>query len=488
MTGKACIDLTQDSPGSSTENPSDSEDENLKRAIALSLQTMPEVKPLQHQELTPQPMAGIPGLNRRQQEEERLARLKRKREASPPSKISPPPTRRPSKPSPSRATVSEPVPKPKPSTIASGHKSNGLSGTEGLSYPDGAVLKTWAFGFPRDRDLKIEELLQRSTLQAAVFSSFIWNMEWLFRKLDTSRTKFVLVMQAKDASTREQYMRETSSMANLRLCFPSMEGQVNCMHSKLMLLFHPSHLRIVVPTANLVPFDWGEQGGFMENMVFAIDLPLQEKSTTKSTTAFKDELLFFLQAQGIPQDVMDKLELFDFSNTGKYAFVHTIGGANHEPALTRTGVCGLARAINTLGLQTTDLVQLDYITSSVGSLKKDFLRFIYMASQGDDGLAEHRSRYAKGASKTKAASNRGAEPDSAWEENFRCYFPSEDTVKASKSGPQGAGTVCFQEDWWRNPSFPREIMRDCVSSRKGMLMHNKVRLLPPGLTHLVLTS
>lgn len=37
------------------------------------------------------------------------------------------------------------------------------------------------------------------------------------------------------------------------------------MHSKLMLLSHPTHLRIVVPSANLVPYDWGETG-IMENV------------------------------------------------------------------------------------------------------------------------------------------------------------------------------------------------------------------------------
>jgi hypothetical protein len=48
-----------------------------------------------------------------------------------------------------------------------------------------------------------------------------------------------------------------------------MDGQVNCMHSKLMLLFHPGYLRIAVPTANLMPFDWGETGGIMENVVLS---------------------------------------------------------------------------------------------------------------------------------------------------------------------------------------------------------------------------
>jgi hypothetical protein len=37
------------------------------------------------------------------------------------------------------------------------------------------------------------------------------------------------------------------------------------MHSKLQLLKYPGYLRVVVPTANLVPYDWGETG-VMENV------------------------------------------------------------------------------------------------------------------------------------------------------------------------------------------------------------------------------
>lgn len=55
-------------------------------------------------------------------------------------------------------------------------------------------------------------------------------------------------------------------MSRIRLCFPPMDGEVNCMHSKLMLLFHANHLRIVIPSANLDPYDWGEEGGVMENV------------------------------------------------------------------------------------------------------------------------------------------------------------------------------------------------------------------------------
>lgn len=44
-----------------------------------------------------------------------------------------------------------------------------------------------------------------------------------------------------------------------------MEHGASCMHSKLQLLKYPRYLRIVVPSGNLVPYDWGETG-VMENV------------------------------------------------------------------------------------------------------------------------------------------------------------------------------------------------------------------------------
>lgn len=37
------------------------------------------------------------------------------------------------------------------------------------------------------------------------------------------------------------------------------------MHSKLQLLKYPNYLRLVIPTGNLVPYDWGETS-VMENV------------------------------------------------------------------------------------------------------------------------------------------------------------------------------------------------------------------------------
>ena len=470
LRGQDLIDLTQDSP---PPRLIDSEDEDLKTAIALSLQESDALTDNSIQSSTSSQGYGIPGINRRQQEEERLARLKRKRNED----VSPSVWRH------LRGSSSERVTSERVHTTSTAQASP-IQGPDvkidgrgtSLPYEDGSTLKTWAYGFLRQQDVKIEEVLEKNTLQSAVFSSFQWDMEWLFQKLDTKRTKFVLVMQAKEQGVKEQYRREIALMPNLRLCFPPMEGLVNCMHSKLMLLFHPTHMRIAVPTANLVPYDWGEQGGFMENSVWLIDLPLLEKESAGLATDFKIELETFLKAQNMQQDVLEKMQLFDFSKTEKYAFIHSVGGSHFEPDLHHTGICGLARAVNMLHLNSKNPVQIDYITSSVGSLNGEFLQSMYAAAKGHDGLKVQRVQRGKSIASQDMQVDQNRDD---WRKNFRCYFPSEGAIKESKAGPNGAGTLCFQEKWWKSPTFPQEIMRECCSVRPGMLMHNKIMYVRP---------
>lgn len=98
---------------------------------------------------------------------------------------------------------------------------------------------------------------------------------------------------------------------------------------------------------------------------------------------------------------------------------------------------------------------------------------------GDDGLTEFvlrtaKSFPAKNPSNPKALIQKNAGEE--WKDRFNVYFPSEDTVKQSKGGPLSAGTICFRSKWYEGPKFPRRVLRDCVSRREGLLMHNKVNL------------
>jgi hypothetical protein len=344
------------------------------------------------------------------------------------------------------------------------------------------VKKTWAFGHPRQDDIKIEEVFDRSELVLAVLSSFQWDMDWLMPKLDAPRTKLVFVMQAKEAAMRQKYLRDTSTMPSLRLCFPPMDGQVQCMHSKLMLLSYPTFLRIVVPTANLVPYDWGE-GGIMENTVFLVDLPrlpTGQRASADAMTFFGTELAYFCAAMGLQDDIAQSLFDFDFSATNDMAFVHTIGGTHtDEDAWRRTGYCGLGRAVQRLGLDTRDALDVDFIASSIGAITFDFLAMLYLAAQGDDGTTELGWRTkakttGKAANPPRAGTGR-ADLIAAIDARFRLYFPSRATVLSSRGGAGAGGPICFQPRWYASESFPRNVLRDCTSTRAGLLMHNKVR-------------
>lgn len=451
-------------------------DETTTDEDTLPNQTKPTVKS------PPNPVHSMLGLDRKAMERERLAR-KRKASISPPPqhKIAKAETFAPSIPTTiSKSSQTEP-------TVArtlENKASSIASSPPDLEFRSGAIKKTWAFGHSRNGfEIKLEEVLQRQDLTLAIFSSFQWDVEWLLRKLDTHRTQIMFVMQAKEDSTRRQYERETADMPNLRLCFPPMEGQVNCMHSKLMLLSHATYLRIVVPTANLVPYDWGETG-VMENSLFLIDLPRlpDGKSTpTEDMTAFGQDLVYFLKAMGLDSKIIESIYNFDFSVTSEFAFVHTIGGAHTGEAWRRTGYCGLGRAVRQLNLQTLQELKIDFVASSIGSLNFGFMSALYLAAQGDEGLTElkwrnaiqNKSKVGKNA-REKALGEEG-ELTEKIQKNCRIYFPSHETVATSAGGINCGGTICFQSKWFLGPEFPRELMRDCKSVRRGLLMHNKVR-------------
>ncbi|KAI9746599.1 MAG: hypothetical protein M1818_000312 [Claussenomyces sp. TS43310] len=369
--------------------------------------------------------------------------------------------------------------------------------TSGVKFPDGVVKKTWAYGYPRVDDIKIEEVLQKTDLELAVLSAFQWDEEWILSKVDMSRTKVICVVQAETEGQKAEMRANVPP--NIRFCFPSMAGQINCMHSKLMILSHPDYLRVVVPSANLVPYDWGEGGGIMENMVFIIDLPRLapgHKAVAQELTPFARELHYYLQAQEMDPRVVNSLLAFDFSRTAPFAFVHSIGGSHVGDSWKRTGYCGLGSAIKELGLATQEPVELDVVSASIGNLREDFIRSMYLAAKGDNGLTEYNWRNNKtpgnksALSSTNSSATRPqlAGQQEVWQEaqqRVRIYFPSRETVVKSKGGIKAAGTICFQPQWYAAASFPRSLMRDCESVRKGMLMHNKLLFARPQQSYAV---
>lgn len=170
-------------------------------------------------------------------------------------------------------------------------------------------------------------------------------------------------------------------------------------------------------------------------MVFLIDLPRiqdAEKRETNVLTPFGEDLSYFLTAQGVDDKMIQSLRNYDFAETSRYAFVHTIAGSHPDAdAWQRTGYCGLGRAIKALGLATDEEVELDYVCSSIGAVKQDLLTALYNACKGDSGLREYDARQPKPKSNKSVPA---APSETAGFPRVRVYFPSRDTVRRSRGG------------------------------------------------------
>ncbi|KAL3425773.1 tyrosyl-dna phosphodiesterase domain-containing protein [Phlyctema vagabunda] len=204
-----------------------------------------------------------------------------------------------------------------------------------------------------------------------------------------------------------------------------------------------------------------------------IDLPRLpvEQVQHNQLTPFAVELLFFLEALGIEADTINSLKKFDFRQTADLAFVHSIGGAHAD--WKREGFCGLGTSVRALGLNSERAPKVDFVAASLGNLSDSFLKSMYLATMGHTQDAQKNHTWlddqANGDPPSKVVIS-----DTDVKNNCRIYFPTEQTVEASKGGKASGGTICFQRKWYENAGFPRSLMVDMKSTRKGMLSHSKM--------------
>jgi hypothetical protein len=239
------VDLTNDSDNDSdieevfpksksvvtSETEDDHEHEQLQRALAMSMEpsneppTLGNAQPINHANI-PHDVAVVPAgsllsMNRKQMEEERIARIaKRKADDALPTAPSQASRKLPrNEPLPARPSVAvrnpfQSAPQASAARVrshtevcrqfASNASNINIQPTSRsvAQWPLGAVKKTHITGFPRSgNEITIEEVIQRDDLELGVFSSFLWDMPWLYSKFNHSSTRILFVMQANDEET-----------------------------------------------------------------------------------------------------------------------------------------------------------------------------------------------------------------------------------------------------------------------------------------------
>jgi hypothetical protein len=325
-----------------------------------------------------------------------------------------------------------------------------------LPFSKGIVKKTWASGYPRLDDIKIEEILQKQELESVIMCAWQWDIAWLQTKFDWDTVQCLFIMQdsfLEPGTTRKSGLNEIVS--------PSKTN--NNMHSKFMVLFYKSSLRLAITSANMVPYDWGEQGGVMENVVFLIDLPMisnEMRTNQECWTNFAEDFYKYCKLLNVTPSFLQKLKGYDWTATKDKIFICSSGARVQNEDLQQMGLTGLGAKIKKAGLAYDGELQIDYVTSSVGHLNDSFLVSLYQACQGDSGLVDISKRMLS----TNVEKIR---------KNIRIYFPSHHTVRESRGTIASGGTLYFPKAAWYADKFPKDIVYDCKSERKGCLMHNK---------------
>ncbi|KAH7108394.1 phospholipase D/nuclease [Auriculariales sp. MPI-PUGE-AT-0066] len=316
-----------------------------------------------------------------------------------------------------------------------------------------------------------------SELTCAIVSSFGNDIAWLMTLLPDT-IPVILVNHPVTAEGND--MRFMAR--NWVLVSPSMNQNRGAMHIKLVLLLYKSgRLRLAIPTANMVPYDWRD----IENAVFVQDLPKLAEPISFNKLSKDDDFASLLtntlktlnvnaaltahQKADFPeiplQSVTELRMCWDWSKVTVRLVPSLAGRYEGWQSVRRVGHTGLHKALRDLGADTPagKKLVLECQGSSIGRYTTQWMNEFYCSARGES--SDKFTWIGK-----KAAREKLPYPP------IKVLFPSLKTVSNSALGLQGGGTMFCDKATWENPKFPRDSFYDSNSKRGRVLMHTKMIL------------
>ncbi|KAG8681646.1 hypothetical protein FRC08_015504, partial [Ceratobasidium sp. 394] len=321
-----------------------------------------------------------------------------------------------------------------------------------------------------------------NTLSFAIVSSYSLDLPWLY-SLFSPDVPIVLVAQPGQDGKAEVH----HALPGWVRASPALPYGRGCMHVKVSWLFYKSgRLRVVIPTANFVPYDWRD----IENSVWLQDVPLRTDSTPASSTSqgttktegFGERLEYVLKslnvaaalqahlmdqrAEGevrLPLRSIDELHTrWDWTRVTAHLVPSVAGKHTGWPAVIRLGHVALMKAVRDMGAA-SDTVRIECQGSSIGTYSTAWTNEFMSSARGispEQWLDTPKARRSK-----------APHPPT-----MRIVFPSLSTVDASVLGRHGGGTIFCQRRQWDASTFPKELFVDSNSKRGKVLMHSKMIL------------
>ncbi|KAG0286674.1 hypothetical protein BGZ96_009266 [Linnemannia gamsii] len=305
----------------------------------------------------------------------------------------------------------------------------------------GTVLGKW--------DVRFEDLVNRNHLKKAILTTMDLEEEWLNAYIPHS----IPQCRVKTWKAKHDQVRGYQTIKKALYVHPPL-GDFGSFHAKLMVLFYPTFVRIVISSANLVSHDWGQ----LVNTVYVQDFEILSADSPEQLGEFGSTLLAFLTEMELPDKIIRSVKRIDF-RPAKVVLIPSVQGWHRVEACHTYGIARLAKVMQTRTTETQEW-DMEYQTSSLGKLTVKFMAEIYRASRGFAPRPRLR-----------------VDVDEAVPP-IKIVFPTQEHVSNSRLGELGAGTVCLRREYWYSNTFPRIAMHDfeLVGRHKGSLMHTKLIL------------
>ncbi|KAF9325046.1 hypothetical protein BGZ91_002600 [Linnemannia elongata] len=287
-------------------------------------------------------------------------------------------------------------------------------------------------------DVRFQDLVNRNHLTKAILTTMDLEEDWLNAYIPHSIPQ-----------CRKGYQ----TIGKALYVHPPL-GEFGSFHAKLMVLFYPTFVRIVISSANLVRHDWEQ----LVNTLYVQDFEMLSSDSPEQLGEFGSTLLAFMTAMELPDKILRAVGRVDF-RPAKVVLVPAVQGWHRVDARHTYGIARLAKVMQTRTTETQEW-DMEYQTSSLGRLTVKFLAELYRASRGYTPRP-----------RIKVDVDERVPP-------IKIIFPTQDHVAHSRLGELGAGTVCLRREYWTLNSFPRIVMHDfeLVGRHQGSLMHTKVIL------------
>ena len=246
------------------------------------------------------------------------------------------------------------------------------------------------------------------TLKEGIIASYCLDVQWISQFLPSAVPFMFLTSRPRDGSVAG-HMKEIQVNPFVKLIFPPMPSLYGCMHIKFLVLVYEEHVRVVIPSANLVPYDWDT----MENIVYFQDFPLTDIPKAGAVDSFKKDLSQLLKEMGVSGQTVEELQKFDFTSALGTMIISKPGN-NTNPTGSGYGKLALSKAVSSLSLRVKSgqTPSIYCQSSSLGSLTQKWVNEFTSCISG----------------KSK---------EEKVDAKFHLCFPSLSTVKESSNGIHG---------------------------------------------------